>query len=96
MSLSGAIEKCPDCQSETTRVYSFSRQKEFFEYQDEQYQCSIVSRRQEKALMKKHGHVDFRETAAYGKDRWKECRSIARRKPTYFIPGVKQVHRDRD
>lgn len=96
MSRASDLERCPDCQSETQRVYSFNREKEFFAYQDEQYKCEISSKRQEKAIMKQHGHVDFRETAAYGKDRWKECRRIARRKPSYFIPGVKQVIRDRD
>ena len=96
MSRASDIERCPDCKSETSRIYSFGKEKEFFEYEDAEYGASIHSKRQERQLMKAHGHVDFRETPAYSKDRWKQCRSVARRKPSYFIPGVQRVYRDRD
>ena len=94
MSQAGDIEVCPDCKSETKRIYSFSREKEFFSYEDEQYKTNISSKSEEKRLMKMHGHVDTRETPFY--EKWKHHTKIARRKPVYFIPGVKQSKMDRD
>lgn len=96
MSRAAAKERCPDCGAETQRVYSCSLKKEFFGFFDEQYQTQITSRKQEQRLMKQHGHVDFRETDAYDKPRWKSHRKIARRKPFFSIAGVKPTKMERD
>ena len=84
---------CPDCQSVCERIYSFQRTKEFMAYQDAQYGCEITSAKQEKRLMKKHGHVYTRETPAY--DKFREQRRLARKKPVYFsMSGVSSMKRD--
>lgn len=94
MSQAGNEEVCPDCSTKTTRIYSFTRKKEFFGYFDEQYKTYISSETQERREMKKHGHVYTRETPAY--DKFKTQRRLARKKPFYVIPGVKASKMDRD
>lgn len=89
----GEIFLCPDCYATCERLYTIGTKKEFFSYQDEQYGCEITSGKQEKRLMKSHGHVDARETPQY--EKFRSQRNTARRKPVYFTSaGVSAMNRD--
>ena len=94
MSQAGDSYSCPDCGATCERIYSFQRQKEFFEYYDEQYKTTISSGKQEKSLMKQHGHIYAQETPAY--EKFKHQRNLAKKKPVYFIGGVKTGRMERD
>lgn len=82
------VEVC-SCGKETRRVYDFIREDQFEPFFDDQYNCEITSRKQEKALMRQNGHVDGREMPGYNKSFMKSARREFARKPVYFIPGVK-------
>lgn len=54
-------ENCPACHGELRRLYISTRSDQFQEFYDPQYKTWISSARQEKALMKQHGHIEMHD-----------------------------------
>jgi len=95
LSRAGDEERCPHCHAKTSRIYSVNLKKEFFAYDDAQYGCTISSEKEERRVMKQHGHTYFDETPTYNNPRWKSVRRLAKKKPIYST-SVKTTRMDRD
>ena len=67
-------ERCPICDGETSRVYSYSTPKEFTPYYDQKFKCEIRTDGQERKQMKKHKQVYTRDalTAFRGQQQIKQ------------------------
>lgn len=69
LSQSSAEERCPTCDGETSRVYSYSTPKEFTPYYDQKFKCEIRTDGQERKQMKKHKQVYTRDALSGFRDK---------------------------
>ena len=58
---SSRSETCPDCGATLERVFRLANALTFQSFYDQTYNTEITSARQEKSLMKKHGHINGSE-----------------------------------
>jgi len=75
-------EYCRECGGLTERKFTFHREKEYFAYYDDQYNVEITSKRQEKELMKKNGHVYVKDTPLDSK--FKDVKKAKRKNRLYI------------
>lgn len=67
MAQATSLQSCPSCGALAMRTYGFYKDKEFQSFFDDQYKCEIRSAKQERKLMKKHGHINTRDTGFFDK-----------------------------
>ena len=72
ISQAGKPYACPNCGSETERVYSATVPKEFFEFRGKNGE-RVATRKQDQKYLRKHGRVLTQETSG-----WKDIQRMAK------------------
>lgn len=72
-----------DCGGDLERIYRAPKFESFNSYYDEGFKTTVISKKQEQRLMKKHGQVYTADTKAGERVRYERKRS--QRKPKYIF-----------